>query len=198
MRMILALGALALAAVPTTSVAQIVTEMTPARIQEAMADKKAGCYDLKKGFACFTTPYSRVAFAAREARKKYEPFTEKQVTPEMVAPVVEIFALPQPSFIFGSGHVGPLIGVKRIVVMPAKGTDPSQAIQPLEQLDLDQRYSELLGSDWEAKGILARFPLAVLTVANEVRVIYDGKGCAGWHTKPSEECVFRFDLKDVK
>jgi hypothetical protein len=196
MRKLLALGVFVLAG---RAEAQVVTEMTPARIQEAIADKKAdGCYDLKKGFACFTTPYSRVAFAAQEAKKKYEPFTELQVTPEMVAPVVEVFALPQPSFIMGSGRVGQPIGVKRIVVMPAKGKDPSQVIQPAEQLDLDQRYSNLLGSSWEARGILARFPLAVVSVGNEVRVVYDGKGCADWHTKPSEECVFRFDLKGVR
>jgi hypothetical protein len=196
MRKLLALGVFALAG---RVEAQVVTEMTPARIQEAIADRKAdGCYDLKKGFACFTTPYSRVAFAAQEAKKKYEPFTELQVTPEMVAPVVEVFALPQPSYVMGSGRVGQPIGVKRIVVMPAKSKDPSQVIQPAEQIDLDQRYSNLLGSSWEARGILARFPLAVVSVGNEVRVVYDGKGCADWHTKPSEECVFRFDLKGVR
>jgi hypothetical protein len=196
MRKLLALGVFALAG---RVEAQVVTEMTPARIQEAIADRKAdGCYDLKKGFACFTTPYSRVAFAAQEAKKKYETFTELQVTPEMVAPVVEVFALPQPSYVMGSGRVGQPIGVKRIVVMPAKSKDPSQVIQPAEQIDLDQRYSNLLGSSWEARGILARFPLAVVSVGNEVRVVYDGKGCADWHTKPSEECVFRFDLKGVR
>jgi len=199
MRMILAVGALALVAVPTASIAQVVTEMTPDTIKAAIADtKNDGCYALKKGFACFTTPYSRVAFAAREAKKKDEPFNERQVTPEMVAPVVEILALPQATYIMGSGRVGPLIGVKRIVVMPAKGTDPSHAIQASEQVDLDPRYSTLLGSSWETMGILARFPLAVVSVGNEVRVVYDGKGCADWHSKPSEECVFRFDLKGVR
>ena len=173
--------------------------MTPETIKAAIADtKNDGCYTLKKDFACFTTPYSRVAFAAREAKKASEPFTELQVTPEMVAPVVEVLALPQASFIMGSGRVGPLIGVKRIVVMPAKATDSSQAIQPYDQLDLDQRYSNLLGSWWEAGGVLAKFPLAVVNAGNEVHVVYDGKGCADWHSKPREECVFRFDLKSVK
>lgn len=199
MRMILAVGALTLLAAPTAGIAQVVTEMTPDTIKAAIADTKHdGCYELRKGFACFTTPYSRVAFAAREAKRRDEPFTALQVTPEMVAPVVEILALPQSSYIMGSGRVGPLIGVKRIVVMPAKVKDPSQAIQPSEQVELDQRYSDLLGSSWEAMGILARFPLAVVSVGNEVRVVYDGKGCADWHTKPSEECVFRFDLKGVR
>jgi len=196
---LLTVAVLAMAGAAAPAGAQLVTEMTPEAIKAAIADaKNAGCYTLKKDFGCFTTPYSRVAFAAREAKKAHEPFTERQVTPEMVAPVVEILALPQASFIMGSGHVGPLIGVKRIVVMPAKGTDSSQAIPPSDQLDLDQRYSNLLGSWWEAGGILARFPLAVVRVANEVHVVYDGKGCADWHSKPREECVFRFDLKGVK
>src|SRR6185369_16076673 len=76
MRMILAVGALALVAAPTAGIAQVVTEMTPDTIKAAIADtKNDGCYALKKGFACFTPPYSRVAFAAREAKKKDEPFT---------------------------------------------------------------------------------------------------------------------------
>jgi hypothetical protein len=191
--------ALALAGVAAPAGAQLVAEMTPETIKAAIADtKNPGCYTLKKEFACFTTPYSRVAFAAREAKKASEPFTERQVTPEMVAPVVEVLALPQASYIMGSGRVGPLVGVKRIVVMPAKGTDSSQAIHPSGQLDLDQRYSTLMGSWWEAGGILARFPLAVVSAGNEVRVLYDGKGCADWHSRAKEECVFPFDLKGVK
>jgi hypothetical protein len=196
---LLTVAVLAIAGAAAPAGAQLVTEMTRETIKAAIADaKNDGCYTLKKGFACFTTPYSRVAFAAREAKKASEPFTELQVTPEMVAPVVEVLALPQASYVMGSGRVGPLIGVKQILVTPVKGTDSSQAIQPSDQLDLDQRYSNLLGSWWEAGGILARFPLAVVSVANEVHVVYDGKGCADWHSKPREECVFPLDLKGVK
>jgi hypothetical protein len=61
MRKLLALGVFALAG---RAEAQVVTEMTPARIQEAIADKKAdGCYDLKKDSRA--SPRSpRVAFCA--------------------------------------------------------------------------------------------------------------------------------------
>lgn len=196
---LIAMAVIALAAVVPAG-AQVVTQMTPALIQQAIADTKAdGCYDLKKGFACFTTPYSRVAAAAQEAKKKYEPFTEAHVTPEMIAPVVEVLTWPQKAMVYdGSGKTGPPISVTAVVVAPAKSKDPSQAIRPMEQIDLDRKYQNLLGATWEAKGILATFPLAVVSVGNEVRVVYEGKGCADWHTKPSEECVFRFDLKGVR
>lgn len=173
--------------------------MTPETIKAAIADtKNDGCYTLKKGFACFTTPYSRVAQAAQAAKKKYEAFTEASATPEMLAPVVEVIAFPQPTFVMGHGRTGPPVDVTAIVVMPAKGKDASAAIPPTEKMDLDSRYQNLLGATFEAKGLVARFPLTVLKADNEVRVVYSGKGCAGTFIKPSEECSFRFDLKDVR
>jgi hypothetical protein len=196
---ILAITALGLMAAPTTAVGQVVAEMTPEAIKAAIADtKNDGCYTLKKGFACFTTPYSRVAQAAQAAKKKYEAFTEANATPDMLAPVVEVIAFPQPTFIMGQGRKGPPVDVTAIVVMPAKGKDASAAIPPTAKVDLDARYQNLLGATFEAKGLVARFPLSVLSADNEVRVVYSGKGCAGTFTKPSEECSFRFDLKDVK
>lgn len=180
--------------------AQIVVEMTPETIKAAIADtKNDGCYTLRKGFACFTTPYSRVAQAAQAAKKKYEPFTEANVTPEMTTPVVEVLAWPQPSFIMGTGRKGPPIDVSTVVVMPAKSKDVSAVVQPTEKVDLDSHYQNLLGATWEAKGVVAKFPLAVLTPANEVRIVYAGKGCQPTiMSKLTEECTFRFDTKDVK
>ena len=89
---ILALGAARAAS------AQVVTEMTPERIREAIADTKAkGCYVLSTGGVlerfgrgCLTTPYSRVVLAAQNAREKYQPFTEADVQPAMLAPEFEI------------------------------------------------------------------------------------------------------------
>lgn len=180
--------------------AQIVVEMTPETIKAAIADtKNDGCYELHKGFACFTTPYSRVAQAAKAAKKKYQPLTEGDITPGMIAPIVEVLAWPQPSFVYGRGRNGPPIDVSAVVVLPAKSKDASAAIQPTEKGDLDSHYQNLLGATWEAKGIVAKFPLSVLTAENEVRIVYDGKGCQpNMMKKLTEECTFRFDLKDVK
>ena len=59
------------ASVSPPAESQVVTEMTPERIREAIADEKGeGCYALKKTYACFTTPYSRVVQAARVAKKQ--------------------------------------------------------------------------------------------------------------------------------
>jgi hypothetical protein len=184
---------------PASVGAQVVAEMTPELVKQAIADtKNDGCYDLRKGFACFTTPYSRVALAAQAARKKYQTFTEKDATSEMIAPIVEILAEPQPSFVYGRGRVGPPIDVSAVIVIPAKSKDPSGAIQPSDTGPLDEHYQNMMGAHWEAKGLVARFPLAVVTEANEVRVVYDGKGCIDWKMKYSTECTFKFDLKGVK
>ena len=166
--------------------------------QEAIATKNKGCYQLKQGYACFTTPYSRVAMAAQAARDKYEAFDEASASPEMLAPMVEVLAMPQPSFVFGSGRVGPPIDVKAVVVAPAKSKDRAEAILPTERADLDRSYQNMLGASFEAKGLVARFPLSVLSEANEVRVVWDGKGCTDWKQKLATECAYRFELKGVR
>jgi hypothetical protein len=185
--------------ISTPAASQVVAEMTEDRIQQAIADEKGEtCYSLKKGYACFTTPYSRVVQAARAARKQYQPFSKADVAPEMVAPFIEVIALPQPSFVFGSGRVGRPIDVKAVVVMPKKSKDRSAAVQPTDRFDLDSHYQNLLGAKFDAKGIVARFPMSVLSETNEARVVYDGLGCVDWKQKPQSECGFEFKVKDVR
>jgi len=116
----------------------------------------------------------------------------------MVAPFIEVIAFPQPSFVMGSGRVGPPLDVKAVVVMPKKSKDRSAAVLPTDRLDLDSRYQNLLGASFEAKGMVARFPLSALSEANEVRVVYDGLGCADWKNKLMSECGFEFKLKGVR
>ncbi len=98
----------------------------------------------------------------------------------------------------GRGRVGPPLDVKAVVVIPAKSKDRSAAILPAERVDLDSRYQNLLGATFEAKGLVASFPLSVLSDDNEVRIVYDGLGCADWKMKYMSECSFRFNLKGVK
>lgn len=69
-----------------------------------------------------------------------------------------------------------------------------QAVPP----EASSNYQNMLGATFEARGIVASFPLSVLSEANEVRIVYDGKGCADWKNKLSEECAIGFKLKDVK
>ena len=187
--------------------AQVVTEMTPERIREAIADTNTkGCYPLKSSgkwlhgedSGCFSTPYSRVAQAARSAREKYQTFKEADATPEMLAPVVEIVAFSPSSFIMGRGRVGPPLDLEAVVVMPRKSKDRAAAILPTVQTDVDQAYQNLLGARFEAKAIRASFPLTVLSEENEIRFVYAGKGCSDWKNKLSSECAVPFKLQGVK
>lgn len=194
-------GVLAVALLSTSPAsAQLVLEMTPELVRQAIADdKNPGCYSLKTGYACFSTPYSRLAAAAREARKRYEKFAEADVTPELLRPgIVEVIAWAQPSFVYGRGRTGPPIDVTTVVVAPKKSSDRSAAILPAERVDLDERYQNLMGAKWEAHGLVARFPITVLVEANEVRVVYAGKGCADWKQKLASECGFQFKLDGVR
>jgi hypothetical protein len=194
---ILTAAALTLAAVPGH--AQVVQEMTPERIREAIADRKTeGCYELKKSYACFTTPYSRVVQAARAAAKEYKRFGEADVTEAMVAPVVEVLAYGQLAMVMGSGRVGSPVDVKTVVVLPRKSKDPGDVIHAMERIEVGSTWDSGLDGKFEGKGMLAVFPLSVLTEANEVRLVYNGDGCSDWKLNPAKECDFRFRLKGVR
>jgi hypothetical protein len=200
-------GVLIIGAAPAG--AQVVTEMTPELVRQAIADTKAkGCYPLESGGvmgtaakfwrACFTTPYSRVVYAASEARARYQTFTEKQVTPEMVAPEVEIVASPQKSFVDGRGMVGVPTSVIAVVVIPQNSKDRSQAILPTRQEANRTRYMNLFGATWEADGMVAYFPLSVLNEKHEVRFVYENVGCQDWKGKLTTECGVQIKLKGVR
>lgn len=190
--------------------AQVVTDMTPERIEQALADDKTpGCYPLgSKGAGvglreeisngCFTTPYSRVAGAAQEARRTYQKFSAANVDEAMLAPVVEVVAFPVPSFIMGRGKVGPPLDVKAVVIMPRKSKDRSAAVLPTVETEVERGYQNLYGATFEAKGIRAFFPLSVLSESNEIRFVYVGLGCSDWKNKLSSECNVRLKLEGVK
>ncbi len=171
-------------------------EMTPELIQKAIADDRVeGCYALKGkgaglpglregfGFGCFTTPYSRVAMAAQDARKKYATFSEADVTPEMLEPVLEVVAPPRDR-LDGPG----VVSVEAVVVMPSKSKDRSAAILPIDGEQIDAYYQNILGATFEGVGLVARFPLSALKKGNEVRIAYDGLACADWKNKRFSEC----------
>lgn len=199
--------------VASPAAAQVVTEMTPERVREAIADKTVErCYPLATGvfygdpryapdpsklkriqssYGCFETPYSRVASAARAATKKYQPFTEADATADQLAPEVRLCA-------WNRNEAGSDIlkaRVEAIVVMPAEGADRTAAIQPTRTLYKTQ----------QAIGFLCvAFPLSALSAANEVRIVYDrpiqcyAEGGYTVDGKPATECAVRFKLDDVK
>src|SRR5262245_6598419 len=83
---------------------QVVSEMTPQRIAEAIqagerGNVPSGVMSEKSGWswgslhiATFSTPFMRVAAAARQAKKEYRKFAANDVTAEMTAPELHIYA----------------------------------------------------------------------------------------------------------
>src|SRR5437868_507516 len=105
MRLIRLTFAAALVAAPAS--AQIIADMTPTMLQQAIAEGKksddvaAGSYaiSMKPSFfengtvlGTFSTPYSRVVQAARSAFKTYKDFTPADVAPELLEPTVHVYA----------------------------------------------------------------------------------------------------------
>jgi hypothetical protein len=171
--------------------AQVVTEMTPERIREAIASAGTakGSYSLPHFLGLFDTPYSRVAGAASSAKKKYQPFTETHVTPEMLAPEVSFCALEGKRSLlscpvdFRNMRTARSVRVSAIVVLPVGSTDPARAIQPAKI---------------SPPGVVrcASFPLSVLSEENEVRFVYEDRVCCG--DVAATECVMPLKLDGVK
>lgn len=188
-----------------TASAQIVTEMTPERIQEALKQEKGEtCYPLKTDtpmgmqsmyVGCFTTPFSRVAQAAQAAKKKYKNFTEADVTPEMIEPHLEVLA---PSHTRAGEGPRP-VNVEAVVITPRKSKDRGAAIQPIKSEEMTAEYKNLMGATFEGRGMRAVFPLSALSEANEVHVVYDEKACivGGWG-KWYEDCPAKLKLDKVR
>ena len=185
--------------------AQIVTEMTPERIEEALKQEKGEtCFPLKTDtpmgmqstyVGCFTTPFSRVAQAAQAARKKYKNFTAADVTPDMIAPHLEVLAPSHDPVGQGPGRTN----VEAVVITPRKSKDRGAAIQPIISEEMTAEYKNLMGATFEGRGMRAVFPLSALSEANEVHVVYDEETCivGGWG-KFFEDCPAKLKLDRVR
>src|SRR3982751_1925332 len=102
-RILLPLVSLVLiATVDVVRAERIATEMTPQAIADAIkagekGDVADGVITKSSGFswgsihiATFSTPFMRVAAAARQEKKAYRKFTPADVTPEMIAPELHV------------------------------------------------------------------------------------------------------------
>lgn len=159
--------------------AQIVRDMTPDRIREAIAlgvsSKELGPYKIQEKarwswpplIAFYTTPFLRVALAANAAKKRYQPFKEADVTPEMIAPEIQVYA---PSHSLEGTAVA---NVVTIIVLPYKSQDTSQAVHPTRTMEASVEYKNLFGFSGEGSGMVAAFPLEAWTEKNEVHVVFD-------------------------
>lgn len=139
----------------------------------------------------YTTPYLRVALAARDAKKLYRPFTAADVTEAMVRPVMEVFGLSQPQETFLSGRTGVIGNVREILITRVGGQ--GGATRPIESVPIPMIWKNLLGFSAESDGLMATFPIELLTAENELHVIYDIKV-----KRLCDDCVMRFKPDKVK
>jgi len=163
----------------TPAQAQIVHDMTPERIREAIAFgtkvKDLGPYQVQEKarfswpplIAYYTTPFLRVALAANMAKKHYKQFTEADVTPKMVAPEIDVYA---PSHSGSGAHIS---NVETVVLMPSKSKDASRALHPTEISEASEEYKNLLGFSGQGQAMLAVFPLEVWQENSELHVVFD-------------------------
>jgi hypothetical protein len=187
--------------------AQVIRDMTPERIREAIVlgtkTKDLRPYRIQEKarwswpplIAVYTTPFLRVALAANAAKKQYRAFTEANVTPEMIAPEIQIYAASQS---LGGTAIA---NVQTIVVLLHNSKDSSRAVHPTRMNEASEEYKNLFGFSGEGRGILAVFPLDVWTQDNEVHVVFDtgipssnGAGSLGGCT----DCKVRIYLEKVR
>lgn len=166
-------------AIVGTAQAQVLRDMTPDRIREAIAvgtkSKELSPYRIQEKarwswpplIAVYTTPFLRVALAANTAKKQYRAFTEADVTPEMTAPEIHVYATSK-----SLGGTG-VANVVTVVLLPHGNKNSQQAIQPLRITAASEQYKNLFGFIGEGQGMLAVFPLDVWTEDKDVHVVFD-------------------------
>jgi hypothetical protein len=155
--------------------------MTDARIREAiawgvsLADRTASAEAYCVGGVdrlTVTTPFLRVALAAQKAAEAKRQFTVADVTPEMIKPVLVVYApgsLIGPNiFQSNSQDYTEAVNVDAVYVLRPDGTR-------LEPLSARTTWSEFKreesdGEDVRHSNITAEFPLDALAAGNEVRV----------------------------
>lgn len=154
--------------------AQVITEMTPAHVAQAIAEgQKTKAKPYKAGDCQFTTPYLRVVLASAAAKANYKPFTAADVTAEMIAPVLEVY-IPTDH---GSPRRGyGLFSPTNVVIMPKDSQDAATAIQPVITTPVAERFQNLYGASVDTQAVLARFPLSALADRRELRVRYNDGG----------------------
>jgi hypothetical protein len=231
MRRCLALPILVLAGIAATPIPhgeQIVSEMTPQRIAEAIkagekGDVADGVITKSSGFswgsihiATFSTPFMRVAMAARQAKKAYRTFTPADVAPELLVAELHVYAWPQvngtdkprrdplgKNSIYDRAPAG-AVNVSAIVITPEKGNHEQKmalAIHPIRFEEMTTLWQNLFGAEIRTLGMVATFPLSALSENSEVHVIYDRPATMGTNAiggSHCEDCSASFSLKNVR
>jgi hypothetical protein len=139
------------------------------KVPDTKLEKTASLGSYRLHVADFSTPFLRIAAAARAAQVSYQPFDASHITDEMRAPELHIYAWPQMD---GAEAVG----VRAVVITPRKGNKEekmAKAIQPTRFEDMPMTFKNLFGAKFEGTGRMAVFPLSALSEENEVHVVYE-------------------------
>ena len=192
-----------------TRAQRIISEMSPQIISEAITAGErgkvpSGVMSEKSGWswgtlhiATFSTPYMRVAAAARQAKKEYRKFGPQDVTPEMVAPELHVYA-------WANAEGVDAANVSAVVITPKNGSKDekmAKAIHPTRFEPIPQQFQNLFGATAQGVGRIAVFPLSALSGQNEVHVVYDRSARIGSNAAGGvkcDDCKASFSLNGVR
>lgn len=190
---------------PLSVSAQVVTNMTPDTIKQAISygtrEKSVELNEIKtrSGFAWdadkvrwgfYSTPFLRVAMAANRAKRQYKAFTEQDVTPEMIAPELHVYATAAS---LGGVKVA---NVEAVVITKAGEKDRSKVIRPTNLTELPEEFQNIFGAKVVGKSVVAAFPLDVLSEQNEIHIVFDQRIASG--ATGCDDCSMRFKLSGVR
>ena len=176
--------------------AAIVTDMTPALVEQAIQE---GRVKAKSGLlgglfgktflpgqygqggrkkSCFLmTPYSRVVFASHLAFNENRALTPQRVDKDLLGPELWVVCAPITRTNEGASDVRTIALVAGDRAVPALSTEPSREL-----------YRDKFGFSYPALGMTAVFPLAGARADGEIHVIYsDG-----------DEAKIKLDLAGVR
>lgn len=169
---------------PTTMPQELIREAIAKGVtSENVLSTDSGAYVL------VSTPYLRIARAAEAAKKRYQPFTEGDVTPEMAAPEALLW----------TGALGAAKTIA-VVIAPSGSTDNAQLIRPIRTVPAPDPDAPT--------AIIGVFPIEALRDGHEVRIVYEppahdaglfSKLCPKpGPTKDTIECVVPIDMGKVR
>lgn len=179
-----------LAGVLVALILAVLPQVTPAslssdEIKKAIAEGNKGKARLQKvhldskwadgvELGLYSTPFSRVAAKATQAKQAYRAFGEADVSKEDVAPELQIYI---PSRLLSKRTPLDRANVIAIVFTPKKGTEEEKraaAIQPIRFTQVTDSVMNAFGAQWDGNGMMAGFPLDLLTRDDvELHVVFD-------------------------
>jgi hypothetical protein len=188
--------ALAAAPAPAPAPAGVVTDMTPALVEQALQEGRvkakggllAGLFGKvslpgqypqggRKKPCFLMTPYSRVVFASHLAFSENRALTAPRVSPVLLQPELWVVCSPITRSAEGPSDV-------RTISLVTGG----RAVAALRMETSRELYRDKFGFTYPALGMTAVFPLSAAQADAEVNVIYSGY----------EDSKFRLDLTAVR